>query len=253
MRTLLRFFMGAALLALVACSNNGSDPIYNDFQSCVDFGYGCNTGIYNTFVNSSSALIPYAMENGVIQGAVQLTGGLVYYQNFNGCENNSTINTWNNGAIKRYFPVTLPNNGGLACLDTYALIDPNSNFNPYYSYSSMYAEELAYSELHMYNFRPEMNGYGYGNSNVNTTTYNFMTKSVRTQMSGSNSGYNNAYYPTVASLQATSTSARLLIGCDLRAGQEGNPHCRSNYSGQGTCIQPPSYWVDSGYFGLCVQ
>ena len=63
------------------------------------------------------------MENGVIQGAVQLTGGLVYYQNFNGCENNSTINTWSNGAIKRYFPVTLPNNGGLACLDTYALID----------------------------------------------------------------------------------------------------------------------------------
>lgn len=248
--------MGAALLALVACSNNGNDPIYNDFQSCVDFGYGCNPGVYNTFVNNSPALSEYKMENGVIAGAVQLTGGTVYYQNFNGCANNTTIQTWNNGPIKKYIPVVLPNNGGLACLDSLAMLSQNSTYNPYYGMNNyLNVEELAYSELHMYNYNPAWNNNYYnGNNTVAATNFNFMRKSVRTKINATSTNNYNPYGQiTVQNLQANTTSAELLIGCDLRAGQENNPNCRSHYIGQGTCIQPPSYWVDSGYFGLCVQ
>ena len=254
MKTIIRWILGLGLFGLVACDNGNQLPIFSDFQSCVDFGAGCDPRVFESFRMQTGVLTPYAMTaDGVLAGAVPMQGGLVFYEHFNGCQNNSSISTIMNGNIRTFIPVVLPRNGGLACMDSRALFLGNPNFllnNPII----VRAEEFLFSELHMYGFTPELNQIGWGGIGAVPPQTPLLTKGISIAPNVSGTGFNNNGNWNVASLRANTSVANLLVGCDLRLGMEANPDCRSQWSGQGRCIQPPGNFNQStGFFGLCSQ
>jgi hypothetical protein len=239
----LSIMMGLSLLSLISCgSKDNNHYLAGETQSCVDFGGGCDPFIIQTL--QSPALRPYPTDaQGRLQGASsQNIGGVVYYSNFDGCSQ-ETVQTYYGDSVRRYIPVILPRNGGLACLDSFAL-DLSGNFNPNHGLYNFNPEQLMFNEWDMYNYVPM--GANYQRSNVFTHYINL----VPGQNSGTNNNNTGWGYINFSQHKATQYSAVLPLTCDLRHGDNStNPDCHGR-----TCVRPTNPYVSTGaYFGVCVN
>lgn len=260
MKHLTKILMGLAFLGLAACSSDKNNYYGGEFQSCVDFGGGCDYRIFEEFQNPSMVRYPTDSQGRIEGASQQQTAGVTYYNNLDAC---SRINSeylqaqGDNGYyenINRYIVAELPRDGGLVCIDSLAL--DTADQDPYYNWYGIDTSAMYFSEFAQYGYYPR-NNFNTGNQNTSSVneSRNIVTKFITlTGTNGTTTTTTNGtnYINNIRSFADVKDRARSMnvpILCNLRRGSNTvNDDCRGY-----TCKPlPNNYLAPSGpNTGIC--
>lgn len=247
---LLKMLMAMGLVAsLAACQGkDDNNYYYGEFQSCVDFGGGCNYHVFNEF--QSQYLMRYPTDQaGRPEGATQQNaGGVVYYSSLDACSrmNSQTVYSYSGENMNRWIPVELPRDGGLACLDS--LVLDTSGVNPNQGWGNSYDTNLMlFSEFAMYGYTPSSwsNNTPIGGNLV--TKYLNLIPGQNTNTTNNQASWGNLYN-SFSQTKSMAASVRIPVMCNLRHGDNApNDDCRGR-----TCQRISNNYLHTGqYLGVC--
>lgn len=192
-----------------------------EITSCTDFGGGCNPFVFSEF--QTSLLLAYPkLENGSIEGAVKSHGGVVHYDNLDACswKNNQSLLTTYGEQMKRWIPVELPRNGGLACVDS-MVFDISFQHN-YQNMWSIDASNMIFSEFAAYGYTSK-----WASGTMAPISKHVLTKYINLAPRNTTDKNNHTAYNDFETIKSRAISVNVPLMCNLKFGKDTtNPDCR---------------------------